>query len=192
MAVSQDSDADLEATWPLILQYRPDFLKLILSHSEEYSKRRDDPAYFGRKGLGPEIFERIVRKAKASGLRVSTHVNTAYDFHVAVAASVDEIAHLPGSRDVQRIDPADASEAARRGIVVTTTAGLINRIRERDPALYATLRDAQIANLRLLKAASVTVAVGSDEYEDRSVKEVAHLRGLGVFNDAEILRMWTA
>ncbi|MGQ0815713.1 MAG: amidohydrolase family protein, partial [Gemmatimonadota bacterium] len=38
----------------------------------------------------------------------------------------------------------------------------------------------------------VTVAVGSDEYEDRSVKEVAHLRGLGVFNDAEILRMWTA
>src|SRR5688572_29257898 len=44
-----DSDADLEATWPLILQYRPDFLKLILVHSEEYAKRRDDPAYFGDK-----------------------------------------------------------------------------------------------------------------------------------------------
>jgi imidazolonepropionase-like amidohydrolase len=44
---------------------------------------------------------------------------------------------------------------------------------------------------RLLKEAGVKLAVGSDEY-DTSVAEVAHLRSLGVFNDAEILRMWTA
>jgi hypothetical protein len=31
-----------------------------------------------------------------------------------------------------------------------------------------------------------------DEYEDTSVAEVAHLRSLGVFSNAEILRMWTA
>ena len=195
-----DSDADLESTWPLILQYRPDFLKLILVHSEEYEKRRDDPAYFGDKGLKPEVFARIVEKARAFGLRTSAHVNSAHDFHVAVTAGVDNIAHLPGTRDVQRIDSADAVEAARRGITVTTTAGLINRIRDRDTARYAlavreehrnAARNAQIASLRLLKAAGVTIAVGSDEFDDTSVKEVAHLRSLGVFNNAEMLRMWT-
>ena len=36
------------------------------------------------------------------------------------------------------------------------------------------------------------MAVGSDDYQDTSVAEVAHLRRLGVFDDAEILRMWTA
>ena len=197
-----ESDADIEAAWPHILQYRPDFLKLILVHSEEYARRRDDPAYFGEKGLAPDVFTRIVQKARTFRLPVSAHVTSAHDFHVAVSAGVDEIAHIPGIRTVQRIDSVDAAEAARRGITVTTTAALINRLREggmffgrqvtTDSALYATLREAQIANLRLLRAAGVTLAVGSDEYDDTSVKEVVHLRSLDVFTDAEILRMWTA
>ena len=186
-----DSDTDIAALWPVILQYRPDFLKLILVYSEEYAKRRDDPAFFGEKGLSPQIFERIVQRARSFGLHVVAHVTSAHDFHVAVAAGVDNIAHLPGTRDVQRIDPADAAEAARRGITVTTTAVLINRLRERDPAAHVAIRDAQIANLQLLKQAGVTLAVGSDEYDDTSVGEVTHLRSLAVFDNAELLRMWT-
>jgi imidazolonepropionase-like amidohydrolase len=187
-----DSDADIEAKWPLILQYRPDFLKLMLVESEHYAARRDDPAYFGTKGLSPQIFAKLVQKAHKNNLRVSVHINSVSDFHVAVAAGVEEIAHLPGYREAKLVDKADAAEAARRGIVLVTTAALINRHKERDPALYAAVREAQIANLRILKEAGVKLAVGSDEYDDTSIAEVAHLRSLGVFDDAEILRMWTA
>ena len=187
-----DSDADIETKWPLILQYRPDFLKLMLVESEHYAERRDDLAFFGLKGLNPQIFAKLVKKAHRNNLRVSVHIESAYDFHAAVAAGVDEIAHLGGYRGPQLIDKADAAEAARRGIVVVTTAGLINRHKDRDPALYAAVRETQITNLRLLKQAGVKLAIGSDEYDDTSVAEVAHLRSLGVFADAEILRMWTA
>lgn len=187
-----DSDADIEAKWPLILQYRPDFLKMMLVESEHYAARRDDPAFLGLKGLNPQIFAKLVEKAHRNNLRVSVHIESAYDLHVAVAAGVEEIAHLPGYRAPQPIDKADAVEAARRGIVVVTTAGLINRWKEREPERYAALREAQIANLRILKEAGVRLAVGSDEYDDTSGAEVAHLRSLGVFDAAEILRMWTA
>ena len=186
-----DSDADIEAKWPLILQYRPDFLKLMLVESEHYAERRDDPKFFGQKGLSPQIFAKLVEKAHKNDLRVSVHINSVYDFHVAVAAGVEEIAHLPGYRAPEIIDKADAAEAARRGVVVVTTAGLINRFKEREPERYAKSREAQAANLRLLKEAGVKLAVGSDEYDDTSVAEVAHLRSLGVFSNAEMLKMWT-
>jgi hypothetical protein len=186
-----DSDADIEAKWPLILQYRPDFLKVMLVESEHYAERRDDPKFFGQKGLSPEIFAKLVEKAHKNGLRVSVHINSVFDFHVAVAAGVEEIAHLPGYRAPELIAKADAEEAARRGIVVVTTAGLINRFREKEPERYAKSREVQAANLRMLKEAGVKLAVGSDEYDDTSMAEVEHLRSLGVFSNAEMLRMWT-
>jgi hypothetical protein len=81
-----DDKADLEATWPVILEYRPDFIKTILVFSEEYEKRRHDAAYFGRKGLDPELLKDLVRLAHEHDLRVSTHVATAADFLHAVDA----------------------------------------------------------------------------------------------------------
>lgn len=163
----------------------------MLVESEHYAERRDDPKFFGTKGLSPEIFAKLVAKAHKNDLRVSVHINSVYDFHVAVAAGVEEIAHLPGYRAPELVDKADAADAARRGIVVVTTAGLINRFKEREPERYAKSREAQAANLRLLKEAGVKLVVGSDEYDDTSIAEVAHLRSLGVFNNVEMLRMWT-
>ncbi len=78
-----DSEADIEAKWPLILQYRPDFLKLILAYSEHYAQRRDDPDFFGLKGLSPQVFIKLVEKARRDNLWVSVHVNLVSDFHVA-------------------------------------------------------------------------------------------------------------
>lgn len=186
-----DTAADLNAKWPLVLQFRPDFIKAILVHSEEYAKRRDDEAYFGAKGLDPQVFPLLVARAHEARLRLSVHVNSAADFHVAVAAGADEIAHLPGSKTVEHIERADATLAAQKGITVVTTAVLIERQKEKDPELHARLRLAQIDNLRLLRDAGVTLAIGSDEYDDTSVGEVQHLRGLGVFENLELLRMWT-
>ena len=184
-----DNEADLQRHWPTIASQRPDFIKIILVSSEEFAGRRDDPAFFGEKGLDPALVPRIVERAHTNDLRVFAHVNTAHDFHVAVAAGVDVVAHLPGTKYPTSIDPADAQSAARRGVVVITTTMLIERpnVAERRPAL----REAQIANLRLLRDAGVTLAAGSDEYDETSSAEITYLRTLGVFSDAELLRMWT-
>ncbi len=184
-----DSEADLERQWPTIASLRPDFIKIVLSFSEEFARRRDDPAFFGLKGLDPALVPRIVERAHANGLRVFAHVETGHDFHVAVAVGVDVVAHLPGSLYPTAIDPADARSAAERGVIVITTAVLIERPNraERRPAM----REAQISNLRLLRDAGVTLAAGSDEYGETSSAEITYLRTLGVFSDAELLRMWS-
>jgi hypothetical protein len=96
-----DTAADLESKWPLIRAGNPDVIKTYLEHSEEFAKRKDDPSFYGRRGLDPAILAAIVERAHADGLRVATHVATAADFHNALAAGVDEIAHLP----LEPIDP---------------------------------------------------------------------------------------
>ena len=130
-----------------------------------------------------------MERAHASGLRVFAHVETGHDFHVAVAAGVDVIAHLPGSFYPTTIDPADARSAAERGVLVITTAVLIERPDRAERRLA--MREAQISNLRLLRDAGVTLAAGSDEYSETSSAEITYLRTLGVFSDAELLRMWS-
>ena len=187
-----DSEAELEQKWPAILRLRPDHIKTLLWSADEYEKRKNDPAFFGQRALDPRLLPKIVAKAHASGLRVSTHVTTASDFGIAVAAGVDEIAHLPylGSAT---ITVADAKLAAERNITVATTASLIRRLPKN--ALPDTERPgvekAQLANLKMLFENKVRLAIGSDDTSDTSVGEALYLNGLGIFDTATLLRMWT-
>lgn len=122
-----DHDADLQNKWNRILQTKPDFLKTYLAHSETFG--RPAAGHPDRHaGLDPVLLPRIVTKAHAAGLRVSTHVETATDFRNAVRAGVDEITHLPGwlvtdMEDVgaARLTEEDAQRAASAGVVVVTT-----------------------------------------------------------------------
>lgn len=186
-----DKREDLERQWPAMMAYRPDFLKIILVHSEEFARRKNDTTFFGNKGLDPALVPGIVALAHAHALPVSAHVQSAGDFRVAVAAGVDQIAHLPGTRGPQILSEADARRAAERGVVVVTTASLALRLRESDPELFRAIQDAQRKNLALLHRAGVTLAIGSDEHDDTSVGEVRYLRELGVFDELALLRMWT-
>lgn len=199
-----DDRAELDRKWPMILAQhpRPDFIKVYLLHSEEYARRRADPAYAGWRGLDPALVPEIVRRAHAAPLRVAAHVETAADFRTAVAAGVDQVAHIPGFRGdehAQLPDPepyeitdADARAAARRGVIVVTTLGGVAGI---DPhgadsgrrrAFDALAR----RNLATLRHAGVRLALGSDAYADDSRGEAAYLQSLGVFSDAELLRLW--
>lgn len=187
-----DNEADLERLWPAILALQPDVIKIMLIASEEFERRRDDPEFFGSKGLDPALVPHIVERAHASGLRVVAHIDSAHDFHVAVTSGVDVIAHLGGFNHPTRIDAADAALAAARGVQVMTTAGLLERRRERLGAeQYAALLSAQRENLLLLREAGVTLAVGSDEPRATSTYEFEYLRGLALFSNAELLRMWS-
>ena len=91
-----DDENDLRKKWPAILADHPDFIKVHVLYSEEFEKRRADPAFYGNKGLDPKVLPSIVAKAHVAGLRVSCHIETAMDFRNAIAAGIDEINHLPG------------------------------------------------------------------------------------------------
>ena len=187
-----DSEVEFQRKWPEILALSPDFIKVFLWFSDEFEKRNKDSAYFGQKGLDPRFLRAIVAKAHSNGLRVSVHIANAADFHNAVAAGVDEIAHFPLLGPAS-IDMETATAAARQGIVVDTTCGLARTLPASilpPTALPATV-ELQKRNLRLLRARGVRIAIGSDNPTDSSAGEVAYLKGLGVLENASLLRMWT-
>ena len=187
-----DSAADLERRWPAFIAFKPDIIKTYLLYSDQYAKRRDDPAKLYWRGLDPALLPLIVKKAHAAGIRVVTHIENAADFHNALVAGVDQIAHLPGFRpegnDVSGytngsflIPDDDARLAARRHVVVVTTAG----------GGISVGRDVIIKNLQTLRRYNVSIAIGSDDYRNGVIPEVMALHGLGIFSNAELLRLWS-
>ena len=200
-----DNAADLEHKWPIIKAGKPDFIKTYLLYSEEYAKRKDDKAYDGWKGLDPAILPAIVQKAHRDGLRVSTHVETAADFHNAVVAGVDEINHLPGFRPDRgdfanyadhsryQVSEADAKLAGKKQIVVVTTIGFAveqtfdEKLSELD---RLAVRSMLIQNLHLLRKHHVSIAIGSDNFRETALAEALSLAKLGAFDNLTLLKMW--
>ena len=200
---SVDDRAALERAWPAILAFPRDFLKTYLLYSEEYAARRDDPARIGWRGLDPELLPEIVRRAHAAGLRVSTHIESAADFHHAVRAGVDEINHMSGFRpDTEHelatyaIADEDTKLAGERHIVVVTTIGELLRsletaqagtkAEERAEACLAMHR----GNFDRLRKHGVRIAIGSDDYGSNSVNEAVTIARSGLMELDELLRAW--
>lgn len=190
-----DSAADVERRWPAFIAFKPDIVKTVLVYSDQYAKRQSDPAKMGWRGLDPALLPLIVKKAHAAGLRVTSHVENAADFHNAIAAGVDQIAHLPGFRpendDVSGytngsflISDDDAKLAARRHVVVVTTVGETIKYGN-DASRVVVMR-----NLQTLRRHHVALAVGSDAYRAGILPEIMGLQSLGIFTNAELLRLW--
>jgi imidazolonepropionase-like amidohydrolase len=202
-----DDEAELNRKWETILAGKPDFIKTYLLYSEEYAKRKDDEAYFDWKGLNPALLPEIVRRAHRAGLRVSTHVETATDFHNALVAGVDEVNHMPGFRpernDVANynnnlsryeITAADAQLASRNHVFVVTTMGETIRwtLDEKEKAAPArvAVRQMLVHNLQVLMKHGVRVAIGSDSYRQNSLSEAMSLYNLQAFDNLTLLKMW--
>ncbi|MBW1298435.1 amidohydrolase family protein [Aquimarina litoralis] len=183
-----DNQNDLENKWSHILSFKPDFIKIMLLHSEEYEKRKNDTTFFGKKGLNPALVPIIVKKAHENNLRVSAHVETAHDFHVAVKSGVDEIAHFPEIFNGNIVPREDVVLARKKNTVVTTTISLINR--KKEDSLYTDLLDNIKQNLKIFKEEKVTLAIGSDMFNDNSVGEFQLLYDLNIFSNLELLKMW--
>jgi len=182
-----DSESDLEQKWPRIVSLESDFIKTILTFSDEFEKRRGQEL----SGLDPRLLPRIVEKAHAAKLRVSTHVANNADFHAALVAGVDEVAHLPVFATTS-IALDDAKLAGQRRIVVDTTCGQVSMLPRRlvPEADIPKIVAAQKVNLRQLYASGVQLAIGSDLIES-PVKEIAYLRDLDVFDNLTLIKLWT-
>lgn len=185
-----DSETDLEQKWPQILSQRPAFIKTILWVSSEHEQRKGTKVYYGEYGLDPKFLPKIVAKAHAAKLRVSTHVNDANDFHLALAAGVDEIVHLPLS-GLTPIAVEDAKLAAKRGVPVITTCAIVPTLPFIPKSDLPQVLKTQSANLKLLHENGVRLAIGSDNVNDSSLKEFEYLQKLGVFDNLTLLKMWT-
>jgi imidazolonepropionase-like amidohydrolase len=188
-----DSEQDLRAKWPQVLSSHPDFIKAFLLYSEEYAQRKDNPAYTSfNRGLDPALLRSIVSRAHADKLRVSVHVNTSADFHQALLADADEIAHLPET-GLTPISVPDARLAARRGVVVISSVSTVPNL----PPVFLSPTDKpkvialQAGNLRLLHESGVRLVIGSDNVRDSSLQEFEYIRALGVFDNITLLKMWS-
>ncbi|CAN5655590.1 amidohydrolase family protein [soil metagenome] len=202
-----DNRAELDSKWPRIVAGKPDFIKNILVYSEEYEKRRDDKKYFTWKGLNPALLPEIVSRAHHAGLRVSTHVESAFDFHSALIAGSDEINHLPGFRpendDIAigyqnlmryRISEEDARLAARKKVVVVTTCGRTIEATFNPPAGAKNpegVREMLTHNLQILRRHGVPIAVGSDSFRQTAQPEALSLSRSGALDNLTLLKMWT-
>jgi imidazolonepropionase-like amidohydrolase len=104
----------------------------------------------------------------------------------------DQNAELPDPSRYE-ISEMDAQAAARKGIVVVTTlAGLAKHAAERGNTALRTAADRlNKANLSVLMSNGVSIAIGSDAYDDNSVEEALYLASLGVPDDAALLRSWS-
>jgi len=91
---SVDSVTQVERVWPEYLATRPDFVKLVFVFSDFYATGKGKSL-----GLRPDVAKAIVGNAKLAGLRSGAHIESAMDFHNAVAVGVDAIMHLPSFPD---------------------------------------------------------------------------------------------
>lgn len=190
--------ADVAQRWPAYLAQKPQFVKTYLLFSEDASRQKEPDKYFGWKGLTPDVLREIVVRAHAAHLRVSTHIESAADFHNALLAGVDEINHMPGFRISGDPDPhplsgfelsdADAELAHRRGVVVVTT--LVDATRPNN-ARRADQDALNTRNLQRLVAHHVAVALGSDSYRQDTLPEALYIASLHAVSNAKLLDMWT-
>ena len=219
VASEADVEAKWAATAALNRDFIKTFLLYSDRYEERASDETIPPRY---RGMDPALLPGLVRRAHAAGLRVATHVRTRHDFAVAAAAGTDILAHLPGfsmgpgsleefddpdrradleDPDRFRLTPADVAAAVGAGVTVITTIGSLGQPLPEDidpdarayvEGLWRVRRDILAHNLRLLRDAGVTIAIGSDAGEGDPVEEALVVHELDVFDPAEILHMLAA
>jgi imidazolonepropionase-like amidohydrolase len=196
-----DDLGDLATTWPKVLAGRPDFIKVFLNGRARLAQSGKAG---GAAGASPEVVRALVRRAHRAGLRVTAHVDTGDDFAAAVQAGVDELGHMPAYNptgaapmDAFLITDDAAAEAARRGVVVTPTAGVAARLGggRWSEAQKAAVVDVHRRNLETLRRHRVTLAIGSDGISGEAPfvtarSEIEYLAANRLTSPLELLRMW--
>src|SRR5450631_108528 len=193
------TDSDVDERFPLLLKMNPSYVKVFVQYSEEYAKRLRDPSTYGNhRGIDPRLLPHLVKLAHAANLKIAAHVYTVEDYRTALAAGVDELAHMPagGSEPAYplahfKLTPADVELTKRRGVLVdTTTQDALSTDNGEDLEWKKQVRsEVIIPNLKLLKQYGVPLIVGSDEFSHSPLHEIFMLRDTGVFTNAELLNL---
>ena len=184
------SEQDVDRAWPRLIAGKPAFVKVFLVHSDEYESRRDNAALTPKdRGMDPALVPGIVARAHAAQLRVSAHIENAHDFHVAIAAGVDDIAHMPfvdkAKPDSYRVAEADLRLAATRGASIATTLDWIQDD-DVDERQLQVLRD----NLANMRRAGNTIVIGTDQFRETARAEADLIASRRLMSNLELLQAW--
>jgi imidazolonepropionase-like amidohydrolase len=194
---------EIDRALDLLKSQKADFVKAYLLHSEDYASRRDDPLFYGRKGLNPANFAHLVGAARRRGLPVVVHVETAADLKVAALSGSAVAGHLPaywgGDTDAdlagKALTAADAATVARSGMLLVPTYALAaghfadaEKAGKLDRELQARAYAMQAANLKLLKRAGARFLMGTDT-AGQIFDEAEHLVAIGGLSTGEALRI---
>lgn len=167
-----DSISDVNEKWPKFARSGADIVKLFLLHSERW---KNDPAITNDKsdGLRPQVAREIADRARAAGLRIAAHVESAADATLAIDCGVALLAHMPGyglrpDQDTVPfvVDDAVMRQAASRGMAVSPTLGLLYADPNKDPTGTQRIRNWKVEQVRRWKDAGVVLLYGSDNYFD--------------------------
>jgi len=180
------TSAELKAAFARIQQDDPDLIKAYLMFAgTEWAS-----------GLTPALLGELIERAHGAGQRVTVHAQSARDVRIAAERGADQIAHMPPmpfgdttTAERYRLPPETAQFLAANDVSVVTTAVLVDRYLSDHPA-RPVVRRVQRANLRTLHEAGVRLTVGSDTWSSGQ-NEALYLHGLGVFDNATLLRLWT-
>jgi hypothetical protein len=183
------SEQDIDRAWPQLMAGKPDFVKVFLVHSDEYAARRNNMALTPKnRGIDPALVPAIVARAHGAGLRVSAHIENAHDFHVAIAAGVDDIAHMPfvdkDHPDRYRIDAADLRAASARGVSIATTLDWMQA--DATEGQLAVVRD----NFAQMRAAGNTIVIGTDQFRRTARVEADLIASRRLMSNLELLTAW--
>ena len=183
------SEQDIDRAWPRLISGRPDFVKVFLVHSDEYASRRDNRALTPKhRGIDPALVPAIVARAHAAQLRVSAHIENAHDFHVAIAAGVDDIAHMPfvgkDDPDRYRLAEADLRAAAARGVSIATTLDwMLQNVTERQLEIVR-------GNFANMRRAGNTIVIGTDRFRKTARSEAELITARHLMSNLELLQAW--
>ena len=183
------SEQDIDRAWPRLIAGKPDFVKVFLVHSDEYAARRDNKALTPKsRGIDPALVPAIVARAHAARLRVSAHIENAHDFHVAIAAGADDIAHMPFvdkvNPDRYRLAEADLRAAASRRVSIATT---LDWIGENPTERQLDVVRTNLANMR---RAGNTIVIGTDQFRKTARVEVDLIAKHRLMSNLELLQAW--
>ncbi len=182
-----DTPTQLEEAWPKFLASNPDLVKVFLVNSLNRSKNLKGAP--GTIGLDVAMLPLVVKKGHEAGLKVYAHVDTAYDFLLAMKAGVDGTAHMPGygmnreEAGIFEIDRKTARMAEKS--VIQPTISLATYYSEKDR--FTAVQQLQKKNVAALRAAGATFVVGSDNFSKTQTEEALSWGAVG-FSNADILR----
>ena len=167
-----ETEDDVLKKWPLLLESRPDHIKVFLRSSERY----DDG--FGKWGPGggvnPDLLQVIRKLSRGAGLRMAVANSSISDFRASLNAEADMITHLPCYQDSSSedagpyfdidtaeeclISPDEAQRAASQKMISTLIVTEWSKERPDEQIEW------EKANINTLKAAGAPLAVGTNAY----------------------------
>ncbi|WP_462248179.1 amidohydrolase family protein [Ekhidna sp.] len=198
-----DSEEDLQNKWDYIVSRKPDFIKIFLLHSNRHEEMKDNPKYYGRRGLSPKMAKRIVKKAHKSGLKVYAHVESAADFDLGVSIGIDGFMHMPGysyflsgNEEDYRLSEKSVKKAANKGIVVNPTLAVTPRMHPADSKKLNGVINLQKANFEVLMKHGVPIIIGSDGISGQNpmrtaMEEAKYLVDNGFLSLQELIKFWS-